>query len=501
MNASHSLYRWPRAATLILASIGVWVALAEEKPSDLTTSFDTWFAACDDLPTNRKLELPYPPRDVLPLKTFSLLGTLLDLFNERCRTGPLAKEDHWLGRFPDKETFFHPSKIPSFETPFQPFAQRLQLPPGSEVILHGDLHGDVRSFLHSLKALEDRGYLKDFKIIKPNAHMLFLGDYTDRGMYGVEVIYTLMRLKLMNPDNVWLVRGNHEDIKMVAKYGFLHEGKYKYGPAFNQRKVTRIYSFMPVVLYLGCENTYVQCNHGGIEPGYSVKNLLGSPAEKRYELISKLNRADYLRAHPGLIDEVDNVSARFLKLLYQNFIPRSPTSPNHLGFLWTDYTLQAHEPALRWDDSRPGWTWGQLGTRQFLDYVSAGPEGPRVQASFRAHQHNRGRNPMMSRLLASKGIFEHWQKQDVESLTDANVAELEAALSTDAKRSLTDGSVYTLNVSPDSIYGLTADYDFDTCVILTLQPKLEDWKMEILNATVPFPKAEGAQGQSPPEQP
>ncbi|MCH1502269.1 MAG: hypothetical protein L7V86_01680, partial [Verrucomicrobiales bacterium] len=72
-------------------------------------------------------------------------------------------------------------------------------------------------------------------------------------------------------------------------------------------------------------------------------------------------------------------------------------------------------------------------------------------------------------------------------------------LSTDAKRSLTAGAVYTLNVSPDSIYGLTADYDFDTCAILTLQPKLEDWTMETLNATVPVPKAEpsnqGAQDQ------
>ena len=499
MNSTRTIHRWPRAAALILASIGVWVALAEEKPTDPTESFDTGLAACKDLPTNRRLELPYPPKEVLPIKTFKPLGILLDFFTERSLTGPLAKKDHWLGQFPDRATFFHPTKLPSFETPFQPFAQRLQLPPGSEVILHGDLHGDIKSFLYSLKALEDRGYLKDFKIIKPNAHMLFLGDYTDRGMYGVEVIYTLMRLKLMNPDNVWLVRGNHEDIQMVAKYGFLHEGKYKYGTDFDQRKVTRIYSLMPVVLYLGCENTYVQCNHGGIEPGYSVKKLLGSPAEKHYELISKLNRADYLKAHPELIDKVDSFSARMLRVVYQNYVPKSPTSPNPLGFLWTDYTLQPHEPALRWDDNRPGWTWGQLGTRQFLDYVSAGVNGPRVQAIFRAHQHNRGRDPMMSRLIASKGVFEHWQKADLETLTDANVPELEAALSTDAKRSLTAGAVYTLNVSPDSIYGLTADYDFDTCAILTLQPQLEDWTMETLNATVPVPKAEppnqGAQDQ------
>ena len=42
--------------------------------------------------------------------------------------------------------------------------------------------------------------------------MVFLGDYTDRGSYGVEVMYVLMRLKVENPDQVWMARGNHEDI-------------------------------------------------------------------------------------------------------------------------------------------------------------------------------------------------------------------------------------------------------------------------------------------------
>ena len=60
-------------------------------------------------------------------------------------------------------------------------------------------------------------------LAKPNTYMVFLGDYTDRGNYGIEVLYTMLRLKLANPEQVFMARGNHEDIQMIASYGFLAE--------------------------------------------------------------------------------------------------------------------------------------------------------------------------------------------------------------------------------------------------------------------------------------
>ena len=50
--------------------------------------------------------------------------------------------------------------------------------------------------------------------------MLFLGDYVDRGLYGVEVMAYLMAIKLENPDTVFLLRGNHETREMTTFYNF-----------------------------------------------------------------------------------------------------------------------------------------------------------------------------------------------------------------------------------------------------------------------------------------
>ena len=48
----------------------------------------------------------------------------------------------------------------------------------------------------------------NFVLIPENLYMIFLGDYVDRGQFGAEVLYTILRLKLANPDHVFMVRGN-----------------------------------------------------------------------------------------------------------------------------------------------------------------------------------------------------------------------------------------------------------------------------------------------------
>ncbi len=62
----------------------------------------------------------------------------------------------------------------------------------------GDLHGDLRAFRNAVSHLSD------------NDLIIFLGDYTDRGPNGLEVIEELMALVNRRPEQVIPLKGNHE---------------------------------------------------------------------------------------------------------------------------------------------------------------------------------------------------------------------------------------------------------------------------------------------------
>lgn len=62
---------------------------------------------------------------------------------------------------------------------------------------------------------------------------LFNGDFVDRGEYSIEVILTLLQIKLSNPSAMHLLRGNHESIQMNKMFGFTKELQKKYPKDFN----------------------------------------------------------------------------------------------------------------------------------------------------------------------------------------------------------------------------------------------------------------------------
>jgi len=86
-------------------------------------------------------------------------------------------------------------------------AERLvKLEPSGEALVIGDLHGDIKSLITILK---NSNFIQKMTARK-DATLIFLGDYGDRGDCSAEVYYTILRLKLAFPEQVVLLRGNHE---------------------------------------------------------------------------------------------------------------------------------------------------------------------------------------------------------------------------------------------------------------------------------------------------
>jgi len=95
-----------------------------------------------------------------------------------------------------------------------------------------------------------------------------LGDYTDRGTYGAEVIYAIARLAAAAPPGTVLAsRGNHEQVTMNAQGGFLAELLHKYDLSQEMRLFTgahraptllrvaqlaaRLYDTLPLAIFFG----------------------------------------------------------------------------------------------------------------------------------------------------------------------------------------------------------------------------------------------------------
>ena len=451
-------------------------------------SFEDWRAACEKLPSNRALKGRLPSRDLLPLAQFAEFDAVLQSFFALSQTGTLSRATNWVGPVPSTNTFFNPSRAyflpatdPAATIPFEPFAQKLALPADGEVYFHGDLHGDIRSLLANLAWLNDQGYLRGFDIARTNFHMIFLGDFTDRGAYGVEVLYTLLRLRLANPERVFLARGNHEEAAMQSRYGFFREGQGKYGRDFNAVKIGRAYDFFPAVIYVGMGGNFLQCNHGGMEPGFSPGTLLEASAASAFQLIGTLNQQRFLAAHTDLFE--DAAVRQFARETFRDFRPEAPTDPEVLGFMWNDFTFQAGEPEFASDPGR-AYVYGNRATATMLR--NAGTKASEVRAVFRAHQHSTVPNPMMRRLVASRGIFRHWQTGDISSLSEAPVGQLRGVLEQDEVRSIPTGSVWTFNVSADSVYGVGNEFDFDSFGLLRVASEFSAWKLRVVNVPVKF---------------
>jgi len=91
----------------------------------------------------------------------------------------------------------------------------------------GDLHGQLRDLLLYFHAFGMPG--------RDSTTFVFNGDFVDRGQHQLETVGLLLALKVLYPEKVYLIRGNHEDRLMNEKYGFKHECMVKLGTDFGRK--------------------------------------------------------------------------------------------------------------------------------------------------------------------------------------------------------------------------------------------------------------------------
>ncbi len=141
-----------------------------------------------------------------------------------------------------------------------------------KTLVVGDLHGAIFSLLDLFDDWKIRGRLNDDYTLAPNVHVQFLGDYVDRAQGGLEVLVALILLKLKNPSQVTLGRGNHEERGMNTS--FAEELKKKYGEEWRScfNLITSIYNTFPVTTVLAggksCDPedlSYFLCYHGMLD--------------------------------------------------------------------------------------------------------------------------------------------------------------------------------------------------------------------------------------------
>ncbi len=404
---------------------------------------------------------------------FAAFYEVQEQFFKTMQKSSLSYQESWLDFVAPSLDYFDASRIMAR----QHYVQKIEIPSGSRVLLHGDLHGDVHSLVTSLAPYMkgDRGFE-----LKEDFYLMFLGDYVDKGLYGLECIYTLMRLKVDNPDRVFFVRGNHEDFDITAYYGFQKELAIKGFTLEEIALVHRLYDILPVAIYLGCNHIFIQLCHGGLELGYLPTKLLNSD-HAEYEWIRELNRLEvYSKLSEEVKEEFTPIVEAYPYTCCDHIQPVNHSTMDgwiegrkclniQLGFMWTDFEVIEDLPLFY----RPrGFKLNKKITYELFALTNTGPS--KLLGVFRAHQHSiDSESPLMRLLLnldnkdeENKGIAKLWSDREQTGV------------------SLWPNIIVTFNVSPDSLAGPPSPswpgFTFDTMGELTSAPDFNEWTLRVI---------------------
>lgn len=131
----------------------------------------------------------------------------------------------------------------------QPSLLRISPP----IVVVGDLHGSFHDLLRLFSLFHQ----------PPATKYLFLGDYVDRGPFSLEVLIMLIAYQCAYPDQVFLIRGNHEIASVNSQYGFKLHLLQIYNFDDIWRSFQKVFDWLPFGALIGNQ---ILCVHGGLSP-------------------------------------------------------------------------------------------------------------------------------------------------------------------------------------------------------------------------------------------
>lgn len=242
-----------------------------------------------------------------------------------------------------------------------------ELGPNDILLVMGDIHGTVHHVIRNLIRWKLMGYIDCDLKLSEGVHLIFTGDFADRGHYGAEAWYVVMQLMLNNPNQVILTRGNHEDKFLASYYGLkLEVCNAKYDEILFS-KFVEAFSLLPYAVYLSVFDWFIQVNHGGM-PVDKFGNIL----------ISDLDV--FLKDKKEKIKKID-------------------ANEGH-GYLWNDY---------RFGEEIVGSRRGKNCYKVGVDWVRKNCKRLKIKNVLRGHEHNPFIISYMSKESDHIGAYGRWE--------------------------------------------------------------------------------------------